>query len=60
MLASHLDGIPRDIDEAARVDDTTALAALFRVVLPAARPGLVALEVYSFMRWWVRSSSRCR
>jgi ABC-type maltose transport system permease subunit len=32
MLASHLDGIPSDIDEAARVDDTTALAALFRVV----------------------------
>jgi multiple sugar transport system permease protein len=52
MLASYLDGIPRDLDEAARVDGTTALGALFRVVLPAARPGVVAVAVYSFMTSW--------
>lgn len=52
MLASYLDGIPRDLDEAARVDGTTALGALFRVVLPAARPGVIAVAVYSFMTSW--------
>jgi multiple sugar transport system permease protein len=52
MLASYLDGIPRDLDEAARVDGTTALGAQFRVVLPAARPGVVAVAVYSFMTSW--------
>jgi len=57
MLASHLDGVPGTIDEAARVDDTTALDALFRRVLLAARPGVVALEAYSFMTSGVRSSS---
>jgi multiple sugar transport system permease protein len=52
MLASYLDGIPRELDEAAKVDGTGDLGALFRVVLPAARPGLVAVAVYSFMTAW--------
>lgn len=52
MLASYMDGIPRDLDEAAKVDGTTALGALFRVILPAARPGIIAVAVYSFMSAW--------
>ncbi|UOE45761.1 carbohydrate ABC transporter permease [Agromyces larvae] len=52
MLASYMDGIPRDLDEAARVDGTTAMGALFRVVLPSARPGIIAVAVYSFMTAW--------
>lgn len=52
MLASYLDGIPRDLDEAARIDGTTTMGALFRVVLPAARPGVIAVAVYAFMTAW--------
>ncbi|MDF8264955.1 carbohydrate ABC transporter permease [Luteipulveratus flavus] len=52
MLAGYLDGIPRDLDEAARVDGCSAVGALFRVVLPAARPGVVAVAVYAFMTAW--------
>ena len=52
MLASYLDGIPRDLDEAAKVDGCRALGALFRVVLPAARPGVIAVAVYAFMTAW--------
>ncbi|TWP36562.1 carbohydrate ABC transporter permease [Leekyejoonella antrihumi] len=52
MLAGYFDGIPRDLDEAARVDGTTAIGALLRVVLPAARPGVIAVAVYSFMTSW--------
>lgn len=52
MLASYMDGIPKDLDEAARVDGTTAMGALFRVVLPSARPGIIAVAVYSFMTAW--------
>ena len=36
MLASYLEGIPRELDEAARVDGCRTLGTLFRVVLPAA------------------------
>ncbi len=52
MLASYLDGIPRELDEAAKVDGTGDLGALFRVVLPAARPGVIAVAVYAFMTSW--------
>ncbi len=51
-LARDRNGIPRDLDEAARVDGTTAMGALFRVILPAARPGIIAVAVYSFMTAW--------
>ncbi|MGH3445891.1 MAG: carbohydrate ABC transporter permease [Nocardioidaceae bacterium] len=52
MLASYLDGIPRELDDAAKVDGNGDLGALFRVVLPAARPGVVAVAVYAFMTAW--------
>ena len=52
MLTSYMNGIPRDLDEAAKVDGATAMGALFRVLLPAARPGVIAVAVYSFMSAW--------
>ncbi|BCB78805.1 carbohydrate ABC transporter permease [Phytohabitans flavus] len=52
MLASYFDGIPRDLDESAQVDGASAIGALFRIILPSARPGIVAVAVYSFMTAW--------
>jgi len=52
MLASYMDGIPRELDEAARVDGSSAMGALVRVILPAARPGIIAVSVYAFMNAW--------
>lgn len=52
MLAGYFDGIPRELDEAAKVDGTGAMGALWHVLLPAARPGLVAVGIYSFMTSW--------
>ena len=52
MLVGYLDSIPRDLDEAAKVDGAGPLGALLRVVVPAALPGIVAVAVYSFMTAW--------
>ncbi|MDT0158175.1 carbohydrate ABC transporter permease [Microbacterium sp. ARD32] len=52
MLAGYFDAIPRGLDEAAKVDGTGAMGALWHVLLPAARPGLVAVGIYSFMTSW--------
>lgn len=52
MLAGYFDAIPRDLDEAAKVDGTGSMGALWHVLLPAARPGLVAVGIYSFMTSW--------
>ncbi|MCU1477607.1 MAG: carbohydrate transporter permease [Subtercola sp.] len=52
MLANYMDAIPRELDEAARVDGTSAVGALLRIIVPAARPGIIAVAVYSFMTAW--------
>ncbi|MFI9102535.1 carbohydrate ABC transporter permease [Streptomyces fildesensis] len=52
MLVGYFDSIPRDLDEAAMVDGCGPLGALFRVVVPAAVPGIVAVSVYAFMTAW--------
>lgn len=52
MLTGYLDSVPRDLDEAALVDGCGPLGALFRVVVPAAVPGIVAVAVYAFMTAW--------
>lgn len=52
MLAGYFDGIPRELDEAAKVDGCGPMRALIQVILPTARPGLVAVAIYSFMTSW--------
>lgn len=42
MLKSYLDGIPRDLDEAAYVDGCGRLQALVRILLPLSLPGIAA------------------
>ena len=52
MLAGYFDSIPRGLDEAALVDGCGPLRALFRVVIPAAFPGIVTVAIYAFMTAW--------
>ena len=52
MLAGYFTSIPKELDEAAMVDGNGPIGALFRVVIPAAIPGIVAVAIYSFMTAW--------
>jgi multiple sugar transport system permease protein len=52
MLVGYLDSIPRELDEAARVDGAGPVRTLLRVIVPAAVPGIVAVTVYAFMTAW--------
>ncbi|HEX9539718.1 MAG TPA: carbohydrate ABC transporter permease [Streptosporangiaceae bacterium] len=52
MLAAYLDTIPRELDEAAKVDGSGPMGAFIRVVIPAAIPGIVAVLIYAFMTAW--------
>lgn len=52
MLTGYFDSIPRELDEAAKVDGCGPVSALFRVIIPAARPGIVAVGIYAFMTAW--------
>ncbi|MFG2429606.1 carbohydrate ABC transporter permease [Streptomyces sp. NPDC048590] len=52
MLIGYFESVPRELDEAAMVDGCGPVKALFRVVVPAAVPGIVAVAVYAFMTAW--------
>jgi len=52
MLRGYFNTIPREIDEQAQIDGCTKAGALFRVILPLAKPGLVAIAIYGFMMAW--------
>ena len=52
LLAGYFRTIPRDIEEAARIDRCTWLQAMIKVFLPMATPCLVATGVFGFMSSW--------
>jgi multiple sugar transport system permease protein len=44
--------IPRDLEDAARIDGCTRIGALLRVVIPLSAPGLVATSLFCFLLSW--------
>jgi multiple sugar transport system permease protein len=55
MLVGYFDSIPRDLDEAGLVDGAGPVRVLLSIVVPAAKPGIVAVGIYSFMTSWSES-----
>ena len=52
FLQGFFRSIPPQLEEAALMDGTTRLGALYRVVLPSALPGLVTVALISFVASW--------
>jgi arabinogalactan oligomer/maltooligosaccharide transport system permease protein len=51
-LKGYLDTIPRELDEAARIDGASSWAVFTRVVLPLARPALAVTALFAFLSAW--------
>lgn len=52
MMTGYFNTLPRELDEAVRVDGAGSLTALWRILVPISLPGLVAVGVYTFMIAW--------
>ncbi|MCK9872579.1 MULTISPECIES: carbohydrate ABC transporter permease [Nocardiopsis] len=52
MLAGYFSAIPEGLEEAAMIDGTSRIGALVRVILPVARPGILAVGVFAFITAW--------
>ena len=52
LMKQFFESVPKELEEAARIDGATAFQTFFRVVLPTARPALVALIIFSFQGAW--------
>ena len=51
-LRGFVDGVPRELEEAAMMDGCSRTGAFFRVTLPLLAPGLVATGVFGFIQAW--------
>ena len=52
LMKQFFESIPGEIEEAARMDGATRYQMFFQVVLPLARPALIALVIFSFQGSW--------
>ena len=49
MFKGFFDSIPRELEEAARVDGCSSFTAMIRIVIPLAGPGAAAVAIYAFL-----------
>jgi multiple sugar transport system permease protein len=52
MLTAYLSTIPRELEDSALVDGCSRASALWHVVLPVARPGIVTAALFAFTLAW--------
>jgi len=51
-LKGYFDTLPRELEEAARIDGASSWGVFFKVMLPLARPGIAITALFSFMTAW--------
>lgn len=49
ILFSYFKTIPRDLEDAARIDGSSRVGALFRIILPISLPGIVSSGIICFV-----------
>ncbi|MEJ2592431.1 MAG: carbohydrate ABC transporter permease [Candidatus Thiodiazotropha sp.] len=52
LFYSFFIGLPRELEEAARLDGASTLGIFFRIVLPNAKPVFASAAILSFLMWW--------
>lgn len=52
MMTGYFNTLPRELDEAVRVDGGGAMTALWRILVPISVPGLISVGIYTFMISW--------
>ncbi|WP_336630353.1 MULTISPECIES: carbohydrate ABC transporter permease [unclassified Microbacterium] len=52
MMTGYFNTIPRELDEAIRIDGGGTLRTLWQVLVPVATPGIVSVGTYTFMVAW--------
>ncbi|MCB0912600.1 MAG: carbohydrate ABC transporter permease [Propionibacteriaceae bacterium] len=52
MMRVSFEAIPKELDEAALVDGASSFGVLWRVLLPAVKPGLITVGLFAFLAAW--------
>ncbi|MEU9348869.1 carbohydrate ABC transporter permease [Streptomyces sp. NPDC048278] len=52
LMKNFMDGVPKELEEAAWTDGANPLQSLTRIVLPLMGPGLAVVTVFAFVMMW--------
>lgn len=52
LVRSYINGLGREIDEAAKIDGCSFIGILFRIILPLLKPMIMTLMILSFQGSW--------
>lgn len=52
LISNFILGIPRDLDEAAKIDGCSYVSIFTKIILPLIKPALVTAGIFSFMWRW--------
>jgi len=52
LMRTYFDTIPKDLEDAAKIDGCSYLGTLFRVIFPLSAPGIVATLLFAFLMSW--------
>jgi multiple sugar transport system permease protein len=45
-------GLPKELEEAARLDGASSLRIFFSIIVPNAKPAFASVAILSFLTWW--------
>lgn len=52
LMKGFIGGVPREIDEAAKIDGCTTMQTLYYVIVPVIVPGIVTVISFAFINCW--------
>ncbi|MEU9185833.1 carbohydrate ABC transporter permease [Streptomyces sp. NPDC048484] len=52
LMKNFMDGVPKELEEAAWTDGASSFQSLLRIVLPLMGPGVAVVTVFSFVMMW--------
>ncbi len=52
LLRQFIMGIPKELDEAARIDGANSFQIFYKIYLPLMKPALILVTVFSFLNCW--------
>ncbi|WP_373229360.1 carbohydrate ABC transporter permease [Cohnella sp.] len=52
LMIGFFDGLPKELDESARVDGCSKFGAFIKIILPISLPGLATTAIFSYLMSW--------
>ncbi len=52
VMVTYLRGLPKELEEAARIDGASNVGVLTRIILPLSWPGIVVSAIFAFLLGW--------